>query len=224
MMKRFAAAAGAPPAGRPGAVARRLWAAGHAAGTRAMKRGPVPAAALPRHRGAAATRRTRRRSTCSRSAPPSPSRRPASSPCCTCSASARRRSASAATPIDGAPLVQTMRGVGAVSKAHHPAAAGRGTRRARPVRHRLAGRRGGRPRRAVRRRRAGPRAAAPGDAPRAGQPRRVTAASSVLYGARTPADILYRDELVLWRRMLDVQVEVTVDRGRSLPGTARSAW
>ena len=33
------------------------------------------------------------------------------------SASARRRSASAATPIDGAPLVHTLRGVGAVSKA-----------------------------------------------------------------------------------------------------------
>lgn len=40
---------------------------------------------------------------------------------------------------------------------------------------------------------------------------------AVLYGARTPADILYRDELVLWRRMLDVQVEVTVDR-------AQRAW
>ena len=35
---------------------------------------------------------------------------------------------------------------------------------------------------------------------------------SVLYGTRSPQDILYREELALWRRMLDVQIEVTVDR------------
>ena len=34
---------------------------------------------------------------------------------------------------------------------------------------------------------------------------------SVLYGARTPADLLFRDELEGWRGRLDVDVEVTVD-------------
>jgi len=35
---------------------------------------------------------------------------------------------------------------------------------------------------------------------------------AVLYGARTPQDLLYRVELGRWRNRLDVQVEVTVDR------------
>jgi NAD(P)H-flavin reductase len=34
---------------------------------------------------------------------------------------------------------------------------------------------------------------------------------AVLYGARTPADILYRKELERWRGKLDLDVEVTVD-------------
>ena len=34
---------------------------------------------------------------------------------------------------------------------------------------------------------------------------------SVLYGARTPADLLFRDELEGWRGRLDADVEVTVD-------------
>ena len=33
----------------------------------------------------------------------------------------------------------------------------------------------------------------------------------VLYGSRTPADLLYAEELELWRGRFDVQVEVTVD-------------
>ncbi len=33
----------------------------------------------------------------------------------------------------------------------------------------------------------------------------------VLYGARSPADILFRRELETWRRRLDVEIEVTVD-------------
>src|ERR1019366_10615874 len=33
----------------------------------------------------------------------------------------------------------------------------------------------------------------------------------VLYGARSPADILFRRELETWRRRLDVGIEVTVD-------------
>ena len=38
----------------------------------------------------------------------------------------------------------------------------------------------------------------------------------LLYGTRTPSDILYRDEVEEWRARLDVDVFVTVDR--SLPG------
>jgi NAD(P)H-flavin reductase len=34
----------------------------------------------------------------------------------------------------------------------------------------------------------------------------------ILYGARTPADILFRKDLERWRGRLDVEVEVTVDR------------
>jgi NAD(P)H-flavin reductase len=34
---------------------------------------------------------------------------------------------------------------------------------------------------------------------------------TVLYGARGPADILYRRELEAWRRRLDIDIEVTVD-------------
>lgn len=37
----------------------------------------------------------------------------------------------------------------------------------------------------------------------------------LLYGARTPADLLYRDELQRWRGRFDLEVEVTVDT----PGT-----
>ncbi len=39
----------------------------------------------------------------------------------------------------------------------------------------------------------------------------------ILYGARTPADILYRKDLERWRGRLDTTVEVTVDR-------AEAAW
>jgi NAD(P)H-flavin reductase len=35
----------------------------------------------------------------------------------------------------------------------------------------------------------------------------------VAYGTRTPADILYDDELMRWRARFDVEVQVTVDRG-----------
>lgn len=34
----------------------------------------------------------------------------------------------------------------------------------------------------------------------------------ILYGSRTPADLLYRGELEKWRGQFDLQVEVTVDR------------
>jgi NAD(P)H-flavin reductase len=41
----------------------------------------------------------------------------------------------------------------------------------------------------------------------------------ILYGARTPADILYKKEIERWRGRLDTQVEVTVDRAEtSYPG------
>lgn len=35
---------------------------------------------------------------------------------------------------------------------------------------------------------------------------------SLIYGARTPADLLYRDQLHSWRSRFDLQVEVTVDQ------------
>lgn len=36
---------------------------------------------------------------------------------------------------------------------------------------------------------------------------------SLLYGARTADDILYRDEIRVWRGRLDLHVDITVDRG-----------
>ena len=39
----------------------------------------------------------------------------------------------------------------------------------------------------------------------------TTARSALLYGSRTPADLLYRDELERWRGRFDLQVDVTVD-------------
>lgn len=113
-------------------------------------------------------------------------------------------------PVNGAPLVHTVRGVGAVSNAitHlHPGqeigvrgpygtawpveqadshdilfvAGGLGLAPLRPaVRHVLANR------------------------DRYGR-------VSLLYGTRGPEDMLYREELTDWRRMLDVEIEVTVD-------------
>lgn len=38
---------------------------------------------------------------------------------------------------------------------------------------------------------------------------------ALLYGSRTPNDILYRDELERWRSRFDMQVEVTVDRSQA---------
>lgn len=38
---------------------------------------------------------------------------------------------------------------------------------------------------------------------------------ALLYGARSPADILYRRELEAWRRRLDIDIEVTVDHAPS---------
>ena len=38
---------------------------------------------------------------------------------------------------------------------------------------------------------------------------------SVLYGARTPADLLFRDEVERWRGRFDVDIEVTVDAAGS---------
>ncbi len=39
---------------------------------------------------------------------------------------------------------------------------------------------------------------------------------AVLYGTRSPADILFRRELERWRRRLDIQIEVTVDHADTL--------
>ena len=38
---------------------------------------------------------------------------------------------------------------------------------------------------------------------------------ALLYGARSPADILFRREIESWRRRLDIEIEVTVDHAGS---------
>ncbi len=43
--------------------------------------------------------------------------------------------------------------------------------------------------------------------------RRKLGALALLYGARTPEDLLYQRELAKWRQVLDFQLLVTVDRG-----------
>ena len=83
-------------------------------------------------------------------------------------------------------------------------------RRARALRQQLAGRGGGRPRRLV-------VAGGLGLAPlrpalyRLLAERRRFGRVALLYGTRSPADILYPRELERWRKRLDLQLEVTVD-------------
>ena len=137
-----------------------------------------------------------------------PLRRPGSSRCSTPSGSARCRSRSRAA--GRRPLVHTVRAVGAVTEAICAAEPGSGARRARAARQRLAARRGAggdivvvaggiglAPLRAVvyERRCAGAA---------------TSARSALLYGSRTPADLLYPKELERWRRASS-QVDVTVD-------------
>ena len=107
----------------------------------AAARGPMAPRAVPRRRDARARPPTRGRSSSSRSPASGSHRARASSRCSTPSASARCRSRSAA-PRPTAPLVHTIRAVGAVTQAICALAAGRRARRARPVRQRVAGRRG----------------------------------------------------------------------------------
>ncbi|MBT8208732.1 MAG: FAD/NAD(P)-binding protein [Acidimicrobiia bacterium] len=45
--------------------------------------------------------------------------------------------------------------------------------------------------------------------------RRDFGSLSLIYGARTPSDLLYLDELRRWRARFDIEVEVTVDRAPS---------
>ena len=56
--------------------------------------------------------------------------------------------------------------------------------------------------------------------------RRAYGRVSLVYGARSPADILYREELERWRGQFGLAVEVTVDRVASpaLPGAAAGSW
>ena len=46
----------------------------------------------------------------------------------------------------------------------------------------------------------------------------------ILYGARSPHDVLYRKELTAWARQRDTQVLTTVDYGGSEAGAAMWAW
>ena len=47
--------------------------------------------------------------------------------------------------------------------------------------------------------------------------RRLYGKVALLYGARSPAEMLFRSELEQWRRLLDIEIQVTVD-------TASSDW
>ena len=110
---------------------------------------------------------------------------------------------------DGA-LVHTVRAVGAVTDGALRRAARRRAGRARAVRDGVAGRGGEGPDVVDRRRRHRPRAAAPvvhellAHRERYGQ-------VSILYGGRSPAELLYTGELESWRGRFDVDVDVTVD-------------
>ena len=118
---------------------------------------------------------------------------------------ARCRSRSAARSIGLAPLVLTVRSVGAVTKALCAAEPGAGVG-ARAIRGPAGWR---------------PRAATSSSSPAgSGRPcsarcscgaleRRAAYGEVVLYGARTPRDLLYVDELERWRS--DATVDVTVD-------------
>ncbi len=44
----------------------------------------------------------------------------------------------------------------------------------------------------------------------------------LLYGTRSPDEILFRREIEAWRRRLDIDIEVTVDHAGSATGTAMS--
>jgi len=139
--------------------------------------------------------------------------RRASSTCSRCSASAKCRSASAAILPSRLPR-HTVRAVGAVSDAL--ARLGPATRSACAARSGwMADDRGGRARCRDRGRRARPRAVAPGALSvvcgRARYGKIV-----LLYGARSPDDILFRREIESWRRRLDIEIEVTVDHASSV--------
>ena len=114
-------------------------------------------------------------------------------------------------PAEPGRLIHTIRDVGVVTGAWR-AQAGRRHRRARPVRQRLAGRRG----------REGCDvvivAGGIGLAPLRPAIYQILANRHrygrfvILYGARTPRDILYRRQLQRWSARLDTFVDVTVDR------------
>ena len=108
-----------------------------------------------------------------------------------------------------APLVLTVRRVGAVTSAICASEAGAVLGVRGPVRHRLAGRGGRGRRRRRRRRRDRARAAAGRVLLHVLEQRADYGALVLLYGARTPGDLLYRDELERWRAA--AAVDVTVD-------------
>ena len=145
---------------------------------------------------------------------------PGSSTCSTCPASASRPSRSAPIPATRS-LLHTIRVAGNVTQALAQETGRRPDRPPRPVRLELAdgGVQGARRRDRLRRRRPGP-----------ARGRRSTTSSAIgrdygrvflLYGARTPGDLLYADEYDAWREA-DIEVEVTVDIG-DRPGGATSA-
>ena len=190
---------------------------GHAAAAaRPLRRRPAMAdAAAPPFRVAGQAARDRRHldaASSSRATRGAARRSPrASSRCSTRSASGEAPISVSGIGGDGA-LVHTVRAVGAVTAAICAARARRRARRARAVRHGLAAR--ARPRAATSWSSPAASACAPlrpvvHDAAR--RPRALRRASTLLYGGRSPAELLYRDELERWRARVDVDVDVTVD-------------
>ena len=110
-------------------------------------------------------------------------------------------------PAEPGRLVHTIRAVGPVSAALAQLSPGDVVGVARAIRRRLADGSGGRLRRRHPGRRARPRAAAPG-ALSATRQRSRYGQIVLLYGTRSPDEILFRRELEAWRRRLDIDIEV----------------
>ena len=166
----------------------------------------------------AATRRRCRR--------PARASRRASSTCSTPSASARWRSASAAIRPSPSGCVHTIRAVGTVIGASARLTAGR-LRRACADRSAPAGRsrRRRRQRRGDRGRRSRPRAvAARRSTSCCATARALRRASILLYGARSPSDILFRASSSAGARRLDIDIDGHRRSRRRADWRGMSAW
>ena len=216
LMRRFVAGDRRAPAGDPVAAARRLRKCPELT---LCQSGPVAPGPVPGHESAPGDRgHLDARARAGEAAGDCRASRPASSRCSTPSARARCRSRSAAARAT-APLVHTVRAVGAATAALCAAEPGDAARRARPVRERLAARR--RPGRRRRRGRAGGIGLAPlrpaiEHAARA--PRALSAGRRSSTAAARPTSCSTRGELERWR---EAGIDVHVDRRHAPGGTGR---